>query len=548
MAITPNRRDFLASLLLGSSSLWLAGCSDHRLPPEGELLSPSREIGHRIRDGESFEPSASAWEETGVVIVGGGIAGLSAGWRLQQAGVEDFRILELERELGGTSRSGTSPVTPYPWGAHYVPLPQPSNRALRKLFAEMGVIKPSNGHSEPVIAEQVLCREPQERLFVAGNWIADLYPHAVATEDDLRQWDEFGTEIKRWIDWRDSQGRPAFTIPVANCSDDDEVKRLDGISMSDWLQEQGWDSKPLRWLADYSCRDDYGLTVEQTSAWAGLFYFASRIDRPADGEQPLLTWPAGNGAIVEHLAKLLGSHIDSGQAVVSIEPPAEGKTGPTSVVIFDTKTQKVRGLHAGQMIFAAPQFLAPPLIRGMPDERKQISRAFQYGAWVVANLHLSDRPSTSSVPLSWDNVIYESDSLGYVVATHQVGSDYGPTVWTWYMPLCDPLPADARHRLLDLTWEHWAEVVLRDLETAHPDIRDFVERLDVMRWGHAMIQPRPGFVWSEQRQAAAKPLGPIHFAGTDLSGVALMEEAFYHGVRSAEEVLEARGVEFESLL
>jgi hypothetical protein len=29
----------------------------------------------------------------------------------------------------------------------------------------------------------------------------------------------------------------------------------------------------------------------------------------------------------------------------------------------------------------------------------------------------------------------------------------------------------------------------------------------------------------------------VHFANTDLSGVALFEEAFYHGLRAADEVL-----------
>jgi phytoene dehydrogenase-like protein len=539
----PNRREFLTSLLLGSSSLLLPGCSNRKLPPAGELLSPSFELGHRLRDGETFEPAETVWEDAGVVVVGGGIAGLSAGWRLQQAGVADFQVLELEREIGGTSRSGRSSVTGYPWGAHYVPMPQPSNRGLRSLLTEMGVL---DGAGKA--AEHVLCREPQERLFVEGSWVDGLYPYSIASEDDLRQWEEFGTEIKRWIDWRDVQDRPAFTIPVAECSEAEDVTKLDRMTMHEWLQEQGWTSKPLHWLVDYCCRDDYGLTVEQTSAWAGLFYFASRIDHSEDGEQPLLTWPAGNGEIVNHLASQLGSHVQAGQAVVSIEPPTEQGRGPTRIVVYDTETSKTRGLHAGQVIFAAPQFLAPYLVRGLSSERKQVSQSFEYGAWVVANLHLSERPKETGVPLCWDNVIHNSSSLGYVVATHQTGSDYGPSVWTWYMPLCDPLPADARQRLLELTWEHWAEVVLQDLEPAHPEIRKYAERLDVMRWGHAMIQPRPGCVWSDERRAAARPVGPVHFAGTDLSGVALMEEAFYHGVRAAEEVLTVREIDFSSLL
>jgi hypothetical protein len=68
-----------------------------------------------------------------------------------------------------------------------------------------------------------------------------------------------------------------------------------------------------------------------------------------------------------------------------------------------------------------------------------------------------------------------------------------------------------------------------------------------MRWGHAMIRPRPGFVWGGARRAAARPYRAVHFANSDLSGVGLFEEAFYHGVRAAEEVLAARGAPTQTL-
>ncbi|HYU25538.1 MAG TPA: FAD-dependent oxidoreductase, partial [Thermoanaerobaculia bacterium] len=122
----------------------------------------------------------------------------------------------------------------------------------------------------------------------------------------------------------------------------------------------------------------------------------------------------------------------------------------------------------------------------------------------------------------------------------------GPTVLTYYYALCDHDPRVARERLLSLNRDQWAEVVLSDLERAHPEIRTLTQRLDVMRWGHAMIRPHPGFIASEARRRAQEPLRNIHFANADLSGVALFEEALYHGVRAAEEVLKAVGRELIS--
>jgi hypothetical protein len=51
-----------------------------------------------------------------------------------------------------------------------------------------------------------------------------------------------------------------------------------------------------------------------------------------------------------------------------------------------------------------------------------------------------------------------------------------------------------------------------------------------------MISPRPNFLWSGVREKAMQPWRNIHFAHTDLSGIALFEEAFYHGLRVAREV------------
>jgi hypothetical protein len=150
---------------------------------------------------------------------------------------------------------------------------------------------------------------------------------------------------------------------------------------------------------------------------------------------------------------------------------------------------------------------------------------------------LRDRPREDGFALAWDNVLYESPSLGYVVATHQRGLDHGPTVWTYYYPFCHDDPRVARQELLQMDWEACARLVMTDLELAHPNLRSLVERLDVMRWGHAMIQPRPGFIWGATRPTLAEPLAGLHFANTDLSGVALFEEAFDHGVRAANELL-----------
>ena len=177
-------------------------------------------------------------------------------------------------------------------------------------------------------------------------------------------------------------------------------------------------------------------------------------------------------------------------------------------------------------------------------EASRGSGAVDYAPWVVANLTLSEPPHVRhGAPQSWDNVLFDSPSLGYVVATHQgVASRAGPTVITWYRPLTEEAPRAWRKRLLSATREAWAEAALADIARPHPEIRSITQRVDVFVNGHAMVVPRPGFIWGEARRQIAERRGRVHVAHADASGLSLFEEANDRGVAAAEAVLAALGV------
>lgn len=535
---TINRRELIGSLL-GISAATLAGCSKNETAEiEGELLSPDFETGHRLRDHGASIAAIREWNEIPVVIVGGGIAGLTAGWRLQRAGYSDFVLLELEDRVGGTSSSGSRESFQFPWGAHYITTPLPENIPLIEFLQEMGVVEDIAPDGNPIIAEEYLCRDPEERIYAEGTWREGLFPAQGASQDDLDQVADFHEKMLAWALKRDANGKRWFALPIAHCSDDPEPRSLDQISMLQWMQEQGWDSPRLRWYVDYACRDDYGLSIDRTSAWAGILYYASRLRRESRQSQDVITWPSGNGRIVEYLRDKLKSRIQSRKLVYRIKPSTDpGRDARCEISAYDKQRDEWIGYRAKRVIFAAPQFIAKHVIDRFREGAVVNEPPFRYSWWLVANVHLRDRPHDAGFPVCWDNIFYESKSLGYVVSTHQSGRDHGPTVWTWYYPFADATPRFSREDLLKVKWADWVQMVLTDLAIAHPEIRSLVTRVDIMRWGHAMVEPYTGFVWSDARQAAAKPDRNIHFAHSDLSGIALMEEAFYHGVRAADEVL-----------
>ncbi len=537
---TFNRREILAAFL--GVPVALSACSRSEAPPlpAGEIVGASDVFGHRLRDGLIIEVPRDAWTKVPIVIVGGGVAGLTAAWRLLKSGFEDFVLIELENAPGGTSRSGSNRSISFPWGAHYIPTPMKENGALISLLDEMSVIEGKDEEGEPIVGEQFLCRDPEERVFYKGRWYEGLYLQAGESEDDKQQLEKFNAEVAQWVSWRDSRGRRAFTLPVSACSDDGFVTALDRLSMGEWMNQRGFVSPRLRWWVNYACRDDYGMTLEQTSAWAGLFYFCSRVARPNVESQSLITWPEGNGRLVNHLFEGTKSRVQLDRAAVELIPVQENGRERVDVITVDRGGGSARGFRSDRVIFAAPQFMARYVVRPYRENPPPHIADFQFGSWMVANLTLRDRPKQNSnrdFPLAWDNVLYESPSLGYVVATHQRSRDRGPTVLTYYYPLCDENPRVARTRLLETDWRGWADVALTDLSRAHPDIRNLVERLDVMRWGHAMIRPRTGFMWGQARREGAKAFRSIHFAHSELSGVALFEEAFDVGIRVADEVL-----------
>jgi glycine/D-amino acid oxidase-like deaminating enzyme len=470
----------------------------------GGWVNESAALGHRLRDRAPM-PSPRRTVRVPVVIVGGGIAGLSAAWQLDRKGFHDYLLLEMEREPGGNSRGGENAVSRYPWAAHYVPVPGLRATLVRELFRELGVLTDAGWD------ERSLCFAPQERLFVHGEWQPGLESELLGSRtgrDELRRFEELIDEQRR---------SGEYTIPMALGARADSP--LDRLSFAAWLDDAKLRSPALRWYAEYGMRDDYGALARDTSAWAGVHYHASR----EPDEQGPLTWPEGNAWIARRMAERIAPRLMTGRLAHQISPVANSwrvRSGDAEYV-------------CDQVIFAAPTFLAPYVIEGMRSPR------FTYSPWIVANLTLDRWPDERGVPPAWDNVIRSGVGLGYVVATHQSlrAREGGPTVWTYYGALATRDPNVERRVLQTSTWHDWVERIMMELSVAHPNIRRCVTHVDIVRLGHAMVRPTVGFLGADARRIPEWTPRGIHLAHSDVSGLSLFEEAQYRGVAAADAVL-----------
>lgn len=537
MRAEPTRRQVLAGGTLAAGAMALGACGEEAIA--GDLGGADWHRGHLLRDRRFPEPQGAV-EEMDVVIAGGGAAGLAAGWRMAEAGFDRFTLFELEDRTGGNARFGRNAVSAYPLGAHYLPVPNREAAALRHMLRQFGMMT-GEQDGMPVYDPYQLCADLEERLLWRGRWQEGLFPNSGVTAADRHQHAAFERRMDGYRKAIGADGRPAFAIPMAFSSEDTVFRALDGISFARWLDAEKFTSPILRAYLRYCCRDDYGSEPEHVSAWAGIHYFAGRRGWAANGDGDReLTWPEGNGRLVTLMADRIHAHLRPGHSVFRVERDGDG----VQIDLFDHAARHSRRLRAKAVIMAMPHFVAARVAPQFAAEG-----AMSYAPWVVANVTVARHPEGKGVSLAWDNVSTASESLGYVVATHQSeASDGGPTVLTWYLPLSRESPAEARKIMMTRSLRDWQRIVRDDLLSMNPDLDGAIERIDIWRWGHAMIRPSPGFLTDAARGVAIAAGPPVLFAHSDMSGLSLFEEAHHRGVVAAEAALSQCNHPFESLV
>jgi predicted NAD/FAD-dependent oxidoreductase len=576
---------------LSLGSLGLGGCSRHAptaLPTqvEGGWLGPVLARGHAWRDGQFKPADAGSAHAVHTLVIGAGVAGLSAAHHLMKLGIDDLAVIDLDDQPGGNAQAHHMGGLPCPTGAHYLPMPGPQAHEVQAWLAELGVIR--QVHGRWVADERFACHDPQERMFVPGGSGASLAsrdPGPTNTPTSAPTSTPAPGGLWRQGHWQDGFWPPAsptasaewlrlaqaisrtrqtlgFSMPTHRAPWTPAHAALDGQTFAQWLDAQGLSDPGLRWFMDYVCRDDYGAGAERVSAWAGVQYFASRhglrlppalggvarSNAESDAEaDPVLTWPEGNGWLTRLLAAPLGDRWHAGHMAVAVQ---DGRDGVT-VHSVDTRDGRPVRWQAQQVVMAVPLRLAHQLLDAPPSALQAVQARIDTAPWLVSNLLLSasldPRPGEA---LSWDNVFYSAEgvaglppSLGYVDARHQnLAAPTGPSLLTHYWALGGQTAAQGqvwRRSLRERSWQAWAWSVCQDLMRVHPDLPDKLLRIDLRRHGHAMVIPQPGLRSHAGLQALMRPQGAsgrLHFAHADLSAYSVFEEAFTHGARAARQV------------
>ncbi len=486
-----------------------------------QILGANSKLGHKIFQKDL--PPVSSILKTDVVIIGAGIAGLTAGRKLKKSGLNDFIVLELSDDIGGNSQAGHTQFGAHPWGAHYLPIPSHESSFLYEFLEESGVITGYDLQQHPIYNEDYLCHDLEERLFINGRFQEGLVPHHGVPEADKQEIRRFFNLMDDYRFQRGHDNKMAFCIPLQYSSQDPKLLQLDKMSMSDFLDQHEFRSSYLRWYVNYCCRDDYGAGIEIVSAWAGIHYFASRRV-PAPYKNANLTWPEGNSFLVQKLASSFVSQIKTQILVNSIIQENE----QIIVTAYDAKKHHSFEIRAKAVICATPQFITQRICKDIQFPKLSTD----YYPWLVANLECTSVPESLGKELAWDNVNYYSPSLGYIDAAHQrlEASIQGRNL-TYYRPM------DNRLKMLKNTSSDWRELILADLRVLHPGLEKVIQSINIWIWGHGMICPKPNYLWHSARRHLPAQHGSIFFAHSDRSGISIFEEAYIQGLEAAENLI-----------
>jgi hypothetical protein len=527
-----KRATFIETMFAVTAGWYITGCYSKSQPYSPIIVNSNAALGHMLlQKNENIKIEHQS--KTDVFIIGGGVAGLSAARWINKNSNLNITIADLAHKMGGNALGGANKITKYPWAAHYLPLPNLTNKRLLQFLEEANIIINYNGNL-PVYNEEYLCNDPKERIFFKGQWQNGLILNSGISDIERKELHQFHVYVESLKNKIDSNNKFIFDIPLKNSSTEKVWIALDEISFYDWLLQHNYKSKPLHWYLNYCCKDDYGATTKQVSAWAGLHYFCSRRAEGVNVKSSdILTWPEGNEFLVEKLLSNINARCLNNELVVK----AEFKNDIWLITHYNAINKKYSLTEAKHIICNAPLRIAKILFPNVIQA--DLFAKTLHNPWLIGNIILNKKFTKDiKEQICWDNVIYGANGLGYVNATHQYLSEKQNSSITYYLPIVHEDAKQKRKELNNSNGKELEKLILDELVQAHPNIYNCIEHMEIKVLGHGMIAPVPGYIFNSKRKMLANyQTNNLHFAHTDIVGISIFEEGFEIGIDVAEKIV-----------
>jgi oxygen-dependent protoporphyrinogen oxidase len=495
--VSANRRDFIKFVVAGAVT---AGCPvDLSLMAQSEahggtsVEGEDNRICHQVRDGYVFErPPASAKHD--VVIVGGGVSGLTAAYRLQH---RDILVLEKEPHWGGNAYAMEHDGSVYATGAAFL---DGDNSDAINLAKEIGLTPLPIANADGSIINGVFVEDTW------GNGLNKL-PYPPITRDSFKKFRKelLGIDVQK-------RGQELYNVPFSS------FMKLYSGEVKQW-----WDGfGPSNW----------GSASDETPAAIGIYSLQQMVAQSTSDKR--VTWPGGLGAITAKLADTLqpklGDRMITGATTVAVVPGKED-VQVTYIVGGELKT-----VSAKAVIMATPKFITRRLVEGIPEKQARAMQQVRYIPYCVVNL-IFDRPVFNGGYDTWcpGNTFTDIVVADWVIR-RKSGYKQKYNILSCYTPMREEerpnLLADAGARKI-------AANVLRDFQKLMPAFNVDPVEVHIYRRGHPMYMTAPG-LYTQQQPLLRQPMDRVFFANTDSEGPVSSTNEAIKAARRAVRQAEAR--------
>ena len=418
------------------------------------------------------------------IVVGGGISGLTAAWRLQQRHGFDVTVLEASDHVGGKMASLRRDGFTVNRGAAVLPA---SYTAFRAVAESVGL----GDQLEPFSATLKVPRDGRmHELRVSG---AGALLDAAGTGLVSRR-----AKLKlRHV------AADAYAVRDAmSYTDHDRCAEVDGESIGTYCARR-LSQETHDWVIDPLAR---GLWVQDADALSSVDLFFALIKMFGPG---MVRYPPG----IDFLCRALADRVD-----VRME-------ARVSEVLREDGRVRVRSANGEEVVDACVLAVGGTDVPGLhpgldPRQRELLERGIVYGDTVTAHFALSRRPPGEQLGYVLPAAI--DGGLGIVPFTHVSSPQSVPTgkglisgYWTgsW----------SSRH--FDDDDETLLAAMLPSMRKVVPDLDDMIEFVQIERWRPATLLSQPGMYRKiAELVRLIDPADPIQLAG-DYFGPPSVESA-----------------------